>query len=109
MASPEEKYQLLPEPLHSQAFWYSLENLNCELRGQSTDDPECIDGGWVFLPLLYCLHVERHEHQLDDFNVHCLRGWRYGDMIIALAKKKQCRLYEAWQQLMQRCSHLQVV
>lgn len=34
------------------------------------------------------------------FNIHHLRGWRYGDMIIAFAKKEHCCLYEAWRQLM---------
>jgi hypothetical protein len=51
--------------------------------------------------MLYCLHIERHKNQPDDFNIHHLRGWHYGDMIIALAEKDRCPLYEAWQQLMQ--------
>jgi hypothetical protein len=73
---------------------------------QSTDDPECIDGEWLS-PLLYCLHIERHKNQPDDFNVHHLRGWHYGDMIIALAEKDRCPFYEAWQHLMQ--THFQVL
>lgn len=44
MASPQEKHKMLPESLHSRALQYSLINLNRELAGQSTDDPECIDG-----------------------------------------------------------------
>ena len=101
MALPQEKYQILSEPLHSLALQCSLKNLHCELAGQSTDDPECIDGKRLSLPLLYCLHIERHENQPDDFNIHHLRGWRYGDIIIALAKKVRCALYKAWQHLMQ--------
>jgi hypothetical protein len=61
--------------------------LDRELAGQSTDDPEFIDGELLSLPLLYCLHIERYENQPDDFNIHHLRGWKYGQMIIALAKK----------------------
>jgi hypothetical protein len=58
------------EPLRSRALQYSLNNLNRELAGQSTDDPECINGEWLSLPLLYCLHIERHENQPEAFNIH---------------------------------------
>jgi hypothetical protein len=61
MASPQGKYQILPEPLHNKALQYSLKNLDCELAGQSTDDPEFIDGELLSLLLLYCLHIERYE------------------------------------------------
>jgi hypothetical protein len=47
-----EKYQILPESLHSRALQHSINNLDRELAGQSTDDPECIDGKWLSLPLL---------------------------------------------------------
>jgi len=47
------------------------------------------------LPLLYCSHIERYENQPDDFNIHQLPGWRYSDMIIALAEKDRCPLYKA--------------
>jgi hypothetical protein len=47
------------------------------------------------------LHIERYESQPDDFNIYHLREWRYGEMIIALAEKDRCPLYEAWQHLMQ--------
>jgi hypothetical protein len=53
MALPLEKRQILPEPLHSRALQRSLNNVNLELAGQSTDDQECIDGGLLSLPLLY--------------------------------------------------------
>jgi hypothetical protein len=101
MASPQAKYQILPETLHSQAFENSLNNLNRELAGQSTDDPELINGQLHSLPLLYCLHIERHEKRLDDFNIYHLHGWRYGEMIVAQAEKDGCPLYGAWQHLMQ--------
>src|ERR1700722_8091676 len=109
MALPQEKYQILPEPLHSRALQYSLNNLDRELAGQFTDDPECIDGEWLSLPLLYCLHIEHHENQLDDFNIHYLHGWRYGEMIIALAQKDRCPLYEAWRHLMRTRSKFELV
>lgn len=35
-----------------------------------------------------------------------LRGWRYGEMITALAEKERCPLYEAWQRLMQTRFHV---
>jgi hypothetical protein len=105
MALPQEKYRILPEPLHSRALQYSLGNLNRELAGQSTDDPESIDGELLSLPLLYCLHIERYKNQPEDFNIHHLRGWCYGDMIIALAEKARCSLYEAWQNFMQTRFH----
>src|SRR6266487_2034060 len=105
MALLQEKYQLLPDPLHTQALQLSLNNLDCELAGQSTDDPEFIDGELHSLPLLYCLHIERHEDQQDDFNIHHLRGWMYGEMIIALATKNRCQLYEACRDLMQTSFH----
>jgi hypothetical protein len=73
--------------------------LNRELAGQSADDPEFIE--LHSLPLLYCLHIERYENSPDDFNMYHLQGWHYGEMIIALAKKDCCRLYKAWQHLMQ--------
>jgi hypothetical protein len=79
--------------------------LDRELAGQSTDDVEIINGELHSLPLLYCLHIERHEDQSDDFNIHHLRGWRYGGMIIALATKNSCQLYEAWRDLMQTRFH----
>jgi hypothetical protein len=101
MALPQEKHQMLPEPLHSQVFQCSLKNLDRELNGQPTDDPEYVEGQWLSPPLLCCLHIERNEHQPDDFNIYHLSGWHYGDMITALAKKEQCRLYKAWRQLMQ--------
>jgi hypothetical protein len=75
--------------------------LNRELAGHTTDDPESIDGELHSLPLLYCLHIEHHENQPADFNIRHLRGWRYGEMIIALATKNRCHLYEAWRHLMQ--------
>jgi hypothetical protein len=80
--------------------------LDRELAGQSTNDLEFIEGSVLSLLLLYCLHIERHEDQLYDFNIHCLRGWRYGEMIIALAEKNGCPLYEAWQYLMQTRFHV---
>ena len=99
MALPLEKHQILPEPLHSRALQHSLNNLDRELAGQPTDDPQCIDGEWLSLPLLYYLHIERHENQPNGFNIHHLHGWRHGEMIIALAKD-HCPLYKAWQHLM---------
>ncbi len=101
MASAQKQHQMLPEPLHSRALKYSVNNLDREIAGKSTDDPENIDGEWHSLPLLYCLHIERYKHKPDDFNIHHLRGWRYGDMIIALAEKQYSRLHEAWRRLMQ--------
>jgi hypothetical protein len=101
VALPLGKHQILPEPLHSRALQYSLENLNRELAGQSTDDLEFINGQLHSLPLLYCLHIERYNNLPDDFNIYHLRGWRYGEMIVAQAKKDGCPLYEAWQHLMQ--------
>jgi hypothetical protein len=101
MALPQEKHLMLPEPLHSRALQYSLSNLNRELARQSTDDPEFIDRELLPLPLLYCLHIEHYENQSDDFNIHHLRGWRYSEMIIALAEKDSSLLYKAWQHLMQ--------
>jgi hypothetical protein len=95
MALLQEKYQILPDPLHTRALQLSLNNLNCELAGKPTDDLEFIDGELHLLPLLYCLHIERHENQLDDFNIHHLRGWRHGEMIIAFARKNRYYLYEA--------------
>ena len=100
MASPQ-KYEILSEPLHSRALENSLDNLNRELAGQSTDDPEFIDEQLHSLPLLYCLHIERYENRPGDFNIDHLRGRHYGEMIIALARKDGCRLYKAWQHLMQ--------
>jgi hypothetical protein len=102
---PQEKYQILPETLHDRALQYSLNNLDLELAGQSTDDLEFINGKLLSLPLLYYLHIERHENQPDDFNIHYLRGWRYGEMIIALAEKDRCPRYKAWQHLMQTPFH----
>jgi hypothetical protein len=84
VALPLGKHQILPEPLRSRALQHSLENLNRELEGQSTNDPEFIDGLLHSLPLLFCLHIERYKNQPDDFNIYRLRGWRYGEMIIAL-------------------------
>jgi hypothetical protein len=101
MAVLQDKYQILPEPLHSRALQHSLNNWDRELAGQSTDDLECIEGERLSPPLLYCLHIERHKNQPDDFDIHHLHGWHYGDMIIALAEKDRCPLYEAWQHLMQ--------
>jgi hypothetical protein len=95
IAVPQDKYQILPKPLHSQALQHSLNNLDRELARQSTDDSECIDREWLSPPLLYCLHIERYKNQPNDFNIHYLRGWHYGDMIIALAKKDRYPLYEA--------------
>ena len=95
------KHQILSEPLHSQALRHSLSNLNLELAGQSTNNPECIDEVWLSLPLLYCLHIERYKNQPDDFNIYHLRGWHYSNMIIARAEKYGCPLYKAWQHLMQ--------
>jgi hypothetical protein len=100
LASPPEIYQMLPEPWQSQALWYSFDNLNRELEGQSMGNPEYIDGQCLSLPLLYCLHVEHYGHQPNEFNIHQFRGWQYCDMIITLAKKERCHLYEAWRQLM---------
>jgi hypothetical protein len=71
MASPQ-KYQILPKLLHSRALENSLDNLNRELAGQSTDDPEFIDRQLHSLLLLYCLHIERYENCLDDFNIYHL-------------------------------------
>jgi len=105
MALQQEKHRILPEPLHSRALQYSLNNLDRELAGQSTDDPECIDREWLSPPLLYCLHIKPYKNQLDDFNIHHLRGWHYGDMIISLAEKDRCPLYKAWQHLMQTRFH----
>jgi hypothetical protein len=97
-----EKHQILSEPLHSRALQHALNNLDRELVGQSTDDPEVIDGGLHSLPLLYCLHIERNKDQPDnDFNIHYLCGWRYSNIIIDLAKKNSCPLYKAWQHLIQ--------
>jgi hypothetical protein len=44
MASPKAEYQILPEQLHSPALEISLNSLNRELAGQSTNDPEFIVG-----------------------------------------------------------------
>jgi hypothetical protein len=99
--APQEKYRILPGPLHSQALQYSLSNLNRELAGHTTDNPEFIDGELHIPPLLYCLYIAPHENQPTDFNIHHLRGWRYGEMIIVLATKNRCHLYEAWRPLMQ--------
>lgn len=46
------------------------------------------------------------ENQPDDFNIQYLRGWRYGEVIIALAEKHRCPLYEAWQHLTQTSFHV---
>jgi len=45
----------------------------------------------------YCLHIERYENQLDNFNFHYLRGWQCREMILALAEKGHYPLYEACQ------------
>ena len=95
MALLQEKYRILP---------YSLSNLNREVVGQPTDDL-VIDWELLSLPLLCCLHIERYKNQPDDFNIHHLRGWHYGDMIITLAEKDYCPLYKAWQHLMQTRFH----
>jgi hypothetical protein len=52
MALPQEEHQTLPEPLHNRALQYFLNNLDRELAGQSTDDPEFIDRELLSLPLL---------------------------------------------------------
>jgi hypothetical protein len=101
MAFPQEKHQLLSEPLHTRALQYSRNNLEREIAGQSTDDPEFINWELLSLPVLYCMYIERHINQPDDFNIHHLHGWPYGDMIISLANKDRCPLYEAWQRLIQ--------
>jgi hypothetical protein len=75
--------------------------MNRELAGQPTHNPEFIDRELLSLSLLYCLHIEHYENQSDDFNIHYIRGWWYGEMIIALAEKDHCSHYKAWQHLMQ--------
>jgi hypothetical protein len=91
MALLQEKYRILQEPLHCRALQSSLSNLNRELAGQSTDDPEFIDGELLSLPPLYCLHIERYKNQPDDFNIHHLRGWHYGDMISLWLRRTAAR------------------
>lgn len=49
----QEKHKMIPEPLHNRVLQHSLDNLKRELAGQSTDDPEYIDGKWLSPPLLY--------------------------------------------------------
>jgi hypothetical protein len=51
------------------------------------------------------LYIERREDQPDDFNIHHLRGWQCGEMIIALAAKNRGHLYKAWRDLMQTRFH----
>jgi hypothetical protein len=80
-------------------------SLGSASKQQSTDGPEFIDGELLSRPLQYCLHPERYKNQPDDFNIHHLRGWHYGDMIIALADKDRCPLYKAWQHLMHTRFH----
>jgi hypothetical protein len=40
MASPQRIYQILYEPLYNKALQHSLNNLDRELAGQATNDPE---------------------------------------------------------------------
>jgi len=56
MAVPQDKHQILPEPLHSRVLQHSLNNLDRELAGQSTDDPEYIDGEWLSPPAILLAH-----------------------------------------------------
>jgi hypothetical protein len=64
MDLPLEKHQILSESLHRQALQHSLNNLDRELAGQSTDAPECINGEYLSLPLLCYLHIERYKISL---------------------------------------------
>jgi hypothetical protein len=94
--TPQAKHQILPKLLHSQALENSLNNLNREFAGQSADDLELINRQLHSLPLLYCLHIERHEKRPNDFNIYHLRRWRYSEIIVAQAEKDGCLLYKAW-------------
>jgi hypothetical protein len=51
------------------------------------------------------LYIKCYKNQPDDFNIHHLCRWHYGDMIVTLAEKDRCPLYKTWQHLIQTHFH----
>jgi hypothetical protein len=95
MASPQEKYRILSEPLHSRALQYSLNSLNRELARHTTNDPELIDGELLSFPLLCCLHIERYKiSQTISISTTFADGMT-----------DRCPLYKAWHHLMHTRFH----